>query len=221
MDLITQASKGVTVAALKHSLTAIGSVYRYGQLQRVENFIKSIETRYYHMTEEDQRHFNEFVKSHEGKVLMGEFIASASETHSLTAAKAMALLYLNDPDFSFDNLDREILVSGILGITDDLIDFFIHAVKLQPLDPDTVYPKHLINNHSSGNWDAESIFIYIEDLKRRRLLAPDPTSSDRTAMFGSIQDNKKDNWSVTYGVTSRSKKMATLFEKAQSIPNSC
>jgi hypothetical protein len=189
--------------------------YQYRQQLRVEDFLKSINVCYETMTLESQSELNEHIESEIGQEVLAEFADAILHTSSRKVRMAVALLYCKDPEFQFTSVDLHIFLGAMDGITEDLIDFFLMATKLECQSEHIPYPRSAIHNKNchaffEKGWEEETIFVYVHDLIRRRLLLPDSDNNQATAASG-------EGWAVWFGITSKTRKLVSLLEKAEGL----
>lgn len=122
---------------------------------------------------------------------------------------ALALLYCNDPDFTFDKSEINVLVKAIKELDEPLLDFFLMSCKQEKNNNNCPYPISEIAYNmpivQHMKLDVETVYVYVNELIRLRLLLPDASTS--------WQGDPK-NWTVFFGVTEQSDKMVRFFEKA-------
>tara|TARA_B100000700_G_C15003727_1_gene837536 strand:+ start:149 stop:664 length:516 start_codon:yes stop_codon:yes gene_type:complete len=169
------------------------------------------------MTTEDKTELNRKINTEDGQELLAEYADTITKTSSNRARMAIALLYCDDTEFSFDESEKITFISAMNGINDDFIDFFIKVTELPVQEKNSPYPRaaihnQTINNFGGGKWDEEAVFVYTNDLIRARLLLPDPKA------HGTVSGDGK-GWAVWFGVTNRSKKFAAILRKAGSLLN--
>lgn len=187
--------------------------YQSRQRGRVETFMEYVDLRYSHMSPDDQKILNRYIASDIGQDILAEFADSITQTSSKTVQMALALLYCKDTDHDFSDSERKVFVSAMIGMTDDLLNFFLEVtnLKLQPAAP---YKRAGIHSENvehflQRGWDEEAVFVYINDLIRTHLLLPDPVTS-----FGY---HDPDKWGLWFGITTRTLKMARLLAKAKTL----
>ncbi|MGI9950648.1 hypothetical protein [Vibrio hyugaensis] len=187
--------------------------YQSRQRKRVETFMKYVELRYSHMTPDDQKVLNQYINSDIGQDILAEFADSITQTSSKTVQMALALLYCKDTEHDFSDSERKVFVSAMIGMTDDLTNFFLEVTRLK-VQPSVPYKRAGIHSDNvehflQHGWDEEAVFVYINDLIRTHLLLPDPVTS-----FGY---HDPDKWGLWFGVTARTLKMAGLLSKAKAL----
>lgn len=207
LGLGTKASIGIKL------FSTVKDARNYFQEQRVIKFFNYVELRYEHIGKDGCDELNKYVNSSEGKSILTKFSDSILETSSERGSMALAFVFCDDPDFSFSRSEKEVIVSAIKNLDDDMIDFFVKSSKLKTNTDYSPYPITGITSvdfdtFKKDEWDSESVFVYVNELIRLRLLLPDPVTS-RSAF------NDGNGWGIWFGVTERSRKMASLFEKAE------
>ncbi|EKO3833928.1 hypothetical protein NTH52_004947 [Vibrio harveyi] len=185
--------------------------YQSRQRKRVETFMKCVELRYNHMSPADQTVLNEYIASDIGQDILAEFADSITQTSSKTVQMALALLYCKDTEHEFSDSERRVFVSAMIGMTDDLLNFFLEVTSLE-LQAAVPYRRAGIHSDnvekfSQHGWDEEAVYVYINDLIRTHILLPDPVTS-----FGY---HDPDKWGLWFGITTRTLRMARLLEKAK------
>ncbi|HHF2887911.1 hypothetical protein ND926_19435 [Vibrio diabolicus] len=185
--------------------------YQNRQRKRVETFMKCVELRYNHMSPADQTVLNEYIASDIGQDILAEFADSITQTSSKTVQMALALLYCKDTEHEFSDSERRVFVSAMIGMTDDLLNFFLEVITLE-LQAAVPYRRAGIHSDniekfSLQGWDEEAVYVYINDLIRTHILLPDPVTSSGY--------HDPDKWGLWFGITTRTLKMARLLEKAK------
>ncbi|WP_428637306.1 hypothetical protein [Shewanella sp.] len=199
----------------KTVFSVLKSAYQTRQQSRVEVFLKSIDLCYETMTTESQAKLKKYIESETGQDILAKYADTVLQTSSRRAHMALALLYCGDPDFLLEGMDLNIFVGAMVGISDDQIDFFQMAVKVKCQEESLPFPRAAIHNQNCDSfvdkgWDAESIFVYVHDLIRRRLLLPDSDNYQSQCSSG-------EGWAVWFGITNKSRKMSNLIEKASAL----
>lgn len=199
----------------KSTYSLLQKAYQARQEHRLKEFLHCIDLRYETMTTEDQEKLNERINSAEGEALLAEYADTITKTSSSRARMAIALLYCEDPELSFDKSEKITFISAMNGMNDDLMDFFLMAMKLDVKKEGLPYPRSGIHHQNAdiffeNEWDEEAIFVYINDLIRTRLLLPDPRTFSAVAGDGQ-------GWAVWFGVTERSRKFSALISKAEAL----
>ncbi|ENP0827545.1 hypothetical protein ACCI36_004777 [Vibrio parahaemolyticus] len=185
--------------------------YQNRQRKRVETFMKCVELRYSHMSLADQTVLNEYITSDTGQNILAEFADSITQTSSKTVQMALALLYCKDTEHEFSDSERRVFISAMIGMTDDLLNFFLEVTTLE-LQATIPYRRAGIHSDniekfSQQGWNEEVVYVYINDLIRTHLLLPNPVTS-----FGW---HNPDKWGLWFGITTRTLKMARLLKKAK------
>ncbi len=185
--------------------------YQSRQRKRVDTFMKCVELRYNYMSPTDQTVLNDYIASDVGQDILAEFADSIIQTSSKTVQMALALLYCKDTEHEFSCSERKIFVSAMIGMTDDLLNFFLEVttLELQAAAPYRRAGIHSdnIEKFAQQGWSEEVVYVYINDLIRIHLLLPNPVTS-----FGWHNPGK---WGLWFGITTRTLKMARLLEKAK------
>ncbi|MGY8871564.1 MAG: hypothetical protein ACKVJE_14090, partial [Pseudomonadales bacterium] len=185
------------------------------QKNRVSTFLKCVDLRYDVMSIAEQSQLNEYITSDSGQEILADFSGSIMKTSSQRALMALAILYCKDPDFEFDEIQKRVFVSAMNGMTDDLLNFFIEASKLEtqqgnfPFPRAGIYSKN-IDDFKIKGWNEEAVFININELIGLRLLLPDPQAFSAEAVIHS-------GWTVFFGITDTSRKIASLIQKASAL----
>jgi len=187
--------------------------YQSRQRKRVETFLKCVDLRYSSMSLEDRKTLDEYIHSDIGQDILAEFADSITQTSSETVQMALALLYCNDTEHDFSDAETKTFVAAMIGMTDDLIDFFL---EVSTLDQQAATPYNRAGIHSNNverfsqrGWNEETIYVYTNDLIRSHFLLPDPVTS-----FGY---HDPDKWGLWFGITDRTLKVARLISKAKML----
>ena len=199
----------------KNVFGTLKSAYRYRQQQRVDDFLKGIDLCYETMSLDSQRKLNENIESEIGKDILADFADAILQTSSCRVRMALAILYCEDHEFQMSDIELKIFIGAMTGITDDLIEFFLMATELECQTDHYPYPRSAINSKNftpfvKKGWDEETIFVYVHDLIRRRLLLPDSSNYQSQASSG-------EGWAVWFGITDKTRSMANLLVKAESL----
>jgi hypothetical protein len=187
--------------------------YQSRQLKRVESFFKCVESRYEFMSEAERLKLNETLDSEDGKNILASYVDAITQTSCDRIRMAVALLYCQDSDFSFNEADQRTFISGVVGISDHLVDFFLEAVKQVPVPGNYPYSRHIfqqcaLSDIGVDNLDGEIVYAYTNDLVRRGLLLPEPA----VGVLG-----EKDNWFIGYGTSQKIQKIARLIDKSNEL----
>ncbi|MCY9844444.1 hypothetical protein [Vibrio caribbeanicus] len=194
----------------KSIFTTLQGAYQARQKERVESFFRCIELRYEFMTEAERLELNKTIDSEEGKHILASYIDAITQTSCDRVRMAVAVLYCQDSDFSFTQTEQRAFISGVAGITDNLVDFLLVAAKQEKTAGHYPYSRHIIqkcqiNQLEIENLDGETVYACINDLVRRGLLLPEPA-------VGIFAD--ENNWFIGYGTSQRIQKMVLLLKKA-------
>lgn len=191
----------------------LGEAYRSRRTARVKNFLHYVDLRYEVLLDDDREKFIGYVSSEEGQEVLASYTDAILGTQSEVVRMAIAMLYCNDSDFDFADMDRFIFLNAMQGISDDTIGFFIEASKQPNSDGPSPYPRSYIDesrmeSFRSNGWGVEGIYVYVNDLIGRRLLLPDPAPE--------FSNGRHDGqWAVWFGISNKSRKMASLLAKAK------
>ena len=216
MEPLTTVKTGLATITIYRKLAA---AYNLRQQKSVEEFIKFIDLRYSSLTPKNQKILNDYIKSAEGQNSLANYAESITRISCSRARMAVAMLYCKDSDFIITAAEEKTLLNALVGMDDDLLDFFLLAVHLPEGSNNNEYPysRVLINEQKLHQfdvirkWEAEDVFVYIHELIRIRLLLPDPEAGGGFSSAGA--------WHICYGVSNRSKKMASLINKADTLIN--
>ncbi|WP_075498372.1 hypothetical protein [Moritella viscosa] len=203
-------SSKTALTAGKTVFNVLKSAYQTRQQERVNSFFRCVDTRYAHMTEDEQLKLNQTINSEDGRNVLANYVDAITQTSSDRVRMAIALLYCNDADLSFSDIDQRVFINGVIGITDHMVDFYLVAINQKIISGNYPYNRHVIHQYDLPSFpmndiDGEVVYAYTNDLVRRRLLLPDPA-------VGILADES--GWFVGFGSSRKSKQMALLLNKA-------
>ncbi|OCH36195.1 hypothetical protein [Aliivibrio fischeri] len=188
------------------------------QSYRAHSFVKTIDTRYESMSEDERVKFKAFVESEFGKKITADFASAVSGTPSRIVNITLALLYIGDHDFVMSQSELERFVSSAEGLIDVKVDFFIQLSNIPPLEIDSLFPTYVINSSNYNELglgvELDELFLFVADFKSRGLIL-DETNQQKVFGYGS--PTKKDDWEIKYSLSNSLLKYAALFNKAKQI----
>ena len=202
------------LAQTNSTFRVLRNAYKSVQTDRLIEFFRFVDLRLETMSDDLREEFNNNLESATGQQLLADYANTITKTSSPRARMVIALLYCNDSEFRLDDSEKATLVSAIRDLSDDIIDFFlIVTTDLDGIKEGYPYPRMGITDQNFASikrkaWDEETVFVYIDQLIRLRLLLHDPASV--TAVAG-----KAEGWAVWFGCTSRSIKFASFIRKAK------
>ncbi len=199
----------------KGAYDVLQNAYQARQKKRVEKFFRCVELRYEVMNKEDQSKLNTTINSEEGKEILASYVDAITQTSSDRVRMAVAMLYCQDKDFSLTEAEQRVFISGVAGITDHLVDFFLEVAKLSPSINELItypYDRHEFKQQSLNKLklegiDGEVAYRYFNDLISRGLLLPDPQISSVAGKY----------WVIYYGTSQRVQTIARLLEKTDEL----
>jgi len=188
---------------------------RICQENRVKEFLAFVDLRYEAMNVKNNIDLNIQIESTVGLDLLAKFSDAITRTSSKTVRMAIALIYCDDPDFSFSPLTKRIFISAMKEMDDDLVDFFLLACELDKMEEGFAYPKVFIHSRNyqiflDHGWSEELMFLFVNDLIRLRLLLPEPHTEETFITSG-------DGLAITFGVSGRVLQMASVLRKAKAL----
>lgn len=186
------------------------------QESRLNEFLALVDLRYDSMSQSDQEKLEESIDSYSGRELLAKYAEAIIKADSRIGRMALALIYCDDPEFSFMDSEKIVLVKAIKELDDSLLQFFLIACELDKQVEKLPYPRASFGNKTADilkqyNWDQETVFVYVNELIRLRLLVPDPKTS------ATVASDVETHWAVWFGITDRSLKMSRLFLKAKEL----
>lgn len=191
--------------------------YQQRQTKRFHQFLSCIDVALDVLSTADANQLNQYIDTEEGIELLASFADTITTSNCKRVHMSLALLYCGDRDLRFDDLDRKIFTSGVKGIDDETVDFFIKCCELEVHELNNIpYPRASINNSNYmdfnfNGWQQAGVNICVNDLIQRRLLLPDP-------VVGGFSMGEA-GWAVWFGLTSKSKKFAYALKKADLLLN--
>lgn len=203
-------------AVINKAGNAMIEAYRNRINQRVSRFFEYLDTAYERITHEDLGKLHQYIESEQGQELLADYVDVITKTSSKRAQMAMVLIYCDDNDLKFSDIDKVIFVKALESIDDLTIDMFLKCIDVEVgSSNETPYSRSSINNtnykdYDINGWGQAGISIYVNDLIQRRLLLPDP----KVGAFASAGEG---GWAVWFGVSSKSTKFAFAFKKAQAL----
>ncbi|QUX92079.1 hypothetical protein CYL31_11945 [Marinomonas sp. A3A] len=203
---------GQVVKVAGKSYNIMVEAYQSRHRKRVDNFFRFVDLSYGHLKTSDVDELTRYVSSEEGQDVLASFADTITQTSCERAQMALAILYCKDRDFSFDKNETYTFTTAMIGMNDDLLNFFLEVCKLNRESDQYVYPRSGVNSSNADifmnkGWSEEAIFVYLNDLIRLRLILPDPLSHSSSMSNGS-------GWGVWFGLTDRSLKINALILKA-------
>lgn len=184
---------------------------RKQQEKRLEEFARCVELRYEYMSTEDQQGLHSFIESEAGQQKIEKFTQVILEASSQIVLMATALLYCRDKELNFSNEEIATFVRAVSSITEETLDLFIPLAGATLSKDEYVYSRVTLTNNNyaeevGGHVNIENLYFSISDLVRRGLLLPDPAPGGLTST--------KEDWSISYGISSFTYRVAALFRKA-------
>ncbi|MEH0741182.1 hypothetical protein H4F05_06605 [Vibrio cholerae] len=208
---ISQISGAVKGASTLYE--SLSKSYKRIRVRRVEKFFECVDLRMEHATQEDVNELIQTINSPEGEEVLASFADSITTTSCERVLMALAMLYCKDLDFAFNESELYTFISAMEGMDNDLLDFFLLVSDIPSTSANYAYPRSAISKQDyigyfGARWDEEAVFVYINDLQRLRLILPDPCTTY------TIPGNS-DSWTLWFGITARTLKMARLIKKAE------
>lgn len=198
---------------LKAGSKFINAAFKKGTVSRADRFLSSVELRYDYMSEKERTTFKKYIESKEGQQITTDFANAVHHTPSIIVNAALALLYCNDPEYSFTPDEVQRFVAAVEGLTDKKVDFLIELLKLKPIDQPSIFPNYAINQINYSSFHAtvslDEVFIYISDFQARGLLLND--TNIRTGMTFDSGITSVDNWYVKFGISDTCRKFISLL----------
>ena len=184
------------------------------QERRLEEFAKCVDLRYEYMNSEDQIGLQHFIETDIGQEKIEKFTQVILESSSQRILMATALLYCQDKELNFNQEEIAAFVRGVSSITDETLDLFTPLAGATLTDDKYVYSRITLTNKNykvevGSHINIETLYFSISDLIRRGLLLPDPSPGG----FSSL----KDDWAISYGVSSFTYRVASLISKASML----
>ncbi|MCL6415170.1 hypothetical protein MIB92_05865 [Aestuariirhabdus sp. Z084] len=181
------------------------------QEKRLEEFARCVDLRYEYMSPEDQAGLQNFIESDIGQEKIEKYTQVILESSSQRILMATALLYCQDKELNFNQEEITAFVRGVSSITDETLDLFTPLASATLTDDEYVYARVTLTNKNyeeeiGSHVSIETLYFSINDLIRRGLLLPDPSPGG----FNST----KDDWAISYGVSSFTHRVAYLLNKA-------
>ncbi|EIJ2230975.1 hypothetical protein LIA63_004565 [Vibrio parahaemolyticus] len=206
------------VAVASEILVAIGEAFQQGQFYRTRTFFQTVETRYEVMTPAEKEKFKEHISSKCGQKIISDFAIAVSSTPSVIVNASLALLYSQDPDFSFSPSELERFVAAVSGLTDRKVDFLLQVQLLSPSPKESLYPVYVVNQ---DNFDAlrsvidvDELFIYVSDFQSRGLVLMDV---DQQKSFGFGRKFEGVKWSTNFCLSDTQVRYIALLRKAKEL----
>ncbi|MDE1334033.1 hypothetical protein [Vibrio aestuarianus] len=207
--------KECTSIALKQVFHALGEARLLFMEHRVKEFLRTVDDQIEELSLDEIEKINAFLSSNQSKKLLSDYAEAITNTSSDIAIRALALLFIDDRQFNFDNHLKSRFITCINGIDDLKINLFLELSKLKESQRNTIYPVYHIDHLNFDNLDLgvdiDELFSYVEDFTRRGLLLRDPSEVSGAEMY---EPNDQD-WSVSFGISSTLQRFAALLRKAK------
>ncbi|ELV8552766.1 hypothetical protein QNE49_000386 [Vibrio fluvialis] len=212
MNEVSISSTFKCIKAAGDVLNFVATSYNNRQTRRVKKFFECIDMRYESAKPEEIEWIQQYIESEEGQDVLASFADSITQTSCDRVHMALAMLLCKDLDHPMSQSEQYTFVSAVVGMTNDLLDFFLEIAKLDREKGNFPYPRSSLSNNDckafkDKGWDDEAIFVYVNDLIRLRLILPDPSTAYTVP-------GNSNGWTLWFGITDRTIKMAGLINKA-------
>jgi len=204
----------------KVALSKAGSMMLKAHQDRVHNRVRTffyfLDISYEYISTNDLDKLHKYIESEEGQDLLANYAELITKTSAKRALMSLALIYCNDRDIDFTEVDKLIFIRALDSIDDVSIDIFLKCCDIEVSSLNKYpYLRASVNNQNlkefeTNGWGQAGVGIYINDLIQRRLLLPDPHT-------GAFASGGEGAWAVWFGISSKSKKFSKAFKKAQAL----
>lgn len=197
---------------------AISEAFQKSQFYRARIFFQTVETRYEVMTPSEKGKFKEHISSKCGQKIVSDFAIAVSSTPSTIVNASLALLYSQDPDFSFSQSELERFVAAVSGLTDRKVDFLLQIKSITPSPKESLYPVYVVNQDNfdvlKSVIDVDELFIYVSDFQSRGLVLMDV---DQQKSFGFARLFEGVKWSANFCLSDTQVRYIALLRKAKEL----
>lgn len=170
------------------------------------------------MTVDEKEKFTKYISSEIGQKIVSDYAIAVTLTPSKVVNAALALLYSQDPDFSFSQSELERFVAAVSGLTDRKINFLLKIQNLSPSAKESVFPLYVVTQDNFDELktfiDLDELFIYVSDFQSRGILLPD---IDLQEGFGFADKFEGVQWSVSFCLSSTQVRYMALLRKAKEL----
>lgn len=213
MELLLSKSISAVVKSAFNSLNKAHNLYAE---HRLKQFLYTIDSEIEYLSPDAQEELNKFLDSDGAQKLLADYAAAIMSTSSDISLRALALTFINDQQFNFNESEKIRFISCINGIDDLKVNLFIKLASLKKLESESIYPIYAIRNQDFDSLnlgvDVDELFAYSEDLMNRGLLLRDPRSKGANAYFPQEGD-----WSICFGISSTLQRYASVLRKAKML----
>ncbi|QDF65331.1 hypothetical protein FJQ87_00340 [Shewanella sp. SNU WT4] len=203
------------ISTSKSVLNTLKKAHNLYVKYRVTQFLSTLEDEIENLSIERQKEINEFLNNKKSQKVLADYAAAITSTSSDIAIRALALLLIDDRQFSFTENEKARFISCIRGMDDLKVNLFIKLSELKCIDLETVFPIYLINNINHPELelgvDIDELFAYAEDFINRGLLLRDPRSETGSSFYSPAAGD----WSICFGISATLKKYASFLRKAK------
>ncbi|MFA0672366.1 hypothetical protein AB4584_24480 [Vibrio splendidus] len=183
---------------------------------RVKQFLYAIDSELEYLNSDAQAELNEFLNSKGAQKLLADYASAITSTSSDIGLRALALTFINDRQFDFNESEKVRFISCINGIDDLKVNLFIQLASLKKIESKAVYPIYVISNQNfevlNLGVDIDELFAYSEDFINRGLLLRDPRSKGANA-----SSPQEGDWSICFGISSTLQRFASVLRKAKML----
>lgn len=212
MDI--QIKKGTSLA-IRSIFSSLAEARQLYMEHRVNEFLSTIEDQVEYLSAERQAEINNFLNKKESKKVLSDYAATITNTSSDIVIRALALLFINDRQFNFDQRTISRFIACFDGVDDLKVELFLKLSKLKKLNRATVYPSYAINwlnfQDLELGIDIDELFAYVDDFIRRGILLRDPITESGADMYQPVDHH----WSLCFGMSTTLHRYAALLEKAK------
>lgn len=207
--------KTIVTTTVKSLFGGLKEAYQFYAQYRVKVFLSTIDSEIELMSAERQAEINEVLDHKNTKKVLADFAATITNTSSEVVLRALAFLFIKDPQFKFTEQETTRFISCTKGLDDLKVEFLLKLGKLNKLELDVVYPIYTVNNCNFTELfldvEVDEFFAYIEDFLKRGLILRDPRSDSGSNFYSP----SKGDWSVLFGISPTLQRYISLLEKAK------
>ncbi|WP_261881469.1 hypothetical protein [Vibrio coralliirubri] len=212
MEIIAKKCTSIVLRSIFNSLSEARQLYME---HRVNEFISTIEDQVEYLDAERQAEINIFLGKKDSQKFLSDYAAAITNTSSDIVIRALALLFVSDKQFDFDQRLKSRFITCFDGVDDLKVDLFLRLSKLTESSRLTIYPLYAIDwlnfEDLDLGIDIDELFSYVDDFIRRGILLRDPTTESGAEMYQPMDHH----WSLSFGISTTLQRYAVLLEKAK------
>jgi len=192
--------------------------------KRIKLFFKSLTVIENNLNDNQKKKLKKYINSKDGMNILGEYIDSVHQTSSQIANCALAILYADSDNETYDKPFKISASDSLRGIDNETVEVFLQItdpifLSRRQTKGDLPYPVYITDienidgekNPKQFSAQLEMLITYIHTLMTRGLILPDHATSRLGGDYPKAQP---------YGVGVSSKKYRKLLIRAKTFINS-